>query len=354
MLSKRLSYWVTLSAALGLGLVGCSDATGPTGPFEPTQDAAAVQQVEQDLAMNPALASISLIGGAPPLSAALAPLRLVRSAAGPSATEAIKGQLDAWATRSRFALSEVIPDSLRGRTYVYNTSTGLYEHDPQRSDAPATGVRFALYAVDPITYQPAEPLNEVGYLDLIDQSTQTTARVWVQAVVGGVTYVNYTITASGSINGAIVDIVGYVTNGTQRVNFDLRAEIDVVAGDFSFDVVLDAVDRGVWVHLSANEMYNADTGEFERLVLVYEVRTARGTVRLGVTITDTTVTGDIRFGGRVVVTIEGDAVSVTFTKADGSELTPEEQAALEDLFDGPDALLTFLTFLTGPMSFVGA
>jgi hypothetical protein len=354
--TKRHTRWVTLTAALAFGWSACSDSTGPTGPFEPTQDAASLLQVEQDLAQNEALASMTLIGGAPPLSPAVSPLAIVRSAADPSASDLIRAQLSAWATQSRFALQEVIPDSLRGRTYVYNASTGAYEHDPARTDAPSTGIRFALYAVDPFTYAPVEPLNEIGYLDLIDQSTATTERLRVHAVVGTVTYVDYTISGYLSGSSVILDLVGYVTNGEQRVNFDIRAEIDFVGGDYAFDVVLDAVNRGVRVHLSADEMYNADTGEFEQLVLVYEVRTPRGTLRFGVTITQTTISGDVRWGGRVVVTIEGTIeggqTSITFTKADGTPLTAEEEAALEDLFGGPDELFVFLNFVSAPLSFV--
>lgn len=355
MFTKPRSQWLVLTAALGFGLAACSDSTGPTGPFEPTEDALAVSTVEDDLEGNPALASLSLIVGVPGTAFAFSPLDLSRAATDPSATEELRTSLSSLATGSPFALSEVIPPELRGRTYVYDPDSVRYVHDPTRTGAPANGVRFILYAVDPITFEPVFPLVEIGRVDLIDTSTLTTDRVRVLAVIDGVTYIDYTLSGSGTVNVFIVDIVGYVTDGTHRVNFDMRAEIDFANGHDAIDIVLDAVTRGVRLHLSFDEMYDPSTSEFEQAIFTYEIRTPRGTVRFSVTITPTTVSGDIRHNGRVVVTITGTEGSVSFTRADdGEPLTTEELAALEDLFDGPDVLLFLLSFLFAPLFVPGA
>lgn len=354
MLTKPRAYWLALTAAVGLGLAACGDSTGPTGPFEPTEDALAVSTVEDDLSQNPVLASLSLITGAPGTSFAFSPLDLTRAATDPSPTEAIRASLSAWAMRSDFALSEVIPPERRGSVYVYNPDTGQYEEDAGQT-GPANGVRFILYEVDPITFEPVLPLNPIGHVDLLDTSTATTDRLRVLVVIETVTYVDYTLTASATASSGVLDIVGYVTDGTHRVNFDMRIEFSFDDNDFSIDVVLDAVTRGVRLHLSLDEMYDADTGAFEQAIIVYEIRTPRGTVRFSVTFTETTISGDIRHNGRVVVTISGTEGSVTFTRADdGEPLTAEELAALEDLFDGPDALVLLLEFLFAPLLVLGA
>ena len=353
MLTKSRSNWLAWTAALAFGLSACSDSTGPTGPFEPTEDALAVSTVENDLAANPALASLSLILGAPGGSFAYAPLDFTRAATDPSATEEIRTSLSAWATQSSFALAEVIPPELRGTVYVYNPDTGAYEEDPGQT-GPVNGVRFILYAVDPITFEPVLPLNPIGHVDLLDTSTATTDRLRVLVVIGTDTYVDYTLTVSATATAGVVDIVGYVTDGTYRVNFDMRVEFSFDGTDFSIDIVLDAVTRGVRLHLSISETYDADTGELEQIVAVYEIRTPRGTVRFSVTITDASISGDIRHNGRVVVTISGTESSVTFTRADdGEPLTPEEVAALEDLFDSPDLLIILLEFLFAPLFVLG-
>ena len=46
-----------------------------------------------------------------------------------------------------------------------------------RTGAPANGVRFLLYAVDPVTFQPVEPLVEAGYVDITDLSGGNTQSV---------------------------------------------------------------------------------------------------------------------------------------------------------------------------------
>ena len=50
--------------------------------------------------------------------------------------------------------------------------------------APANGVRFVLYAVDPVMLRPVEPVVEVGYADIIDQSTASTTDIRVKVVAG--------------------------------------------------------------------------------------------------------------------------------------------------------------------------
>jgi hypothetical protein len=45
-----------------------------------------------------------------------------------------------------------------GTTFVYDGEEGRYVGDPEATGAPANGVRFVLYAIDPAPRRPAEPL----------------------------------------------------------------------------------------------------------------------------------------------------------------------------------------------------
>lgn len=355
MLRNRRSDWrLALAAWTGFAFAACGDSTGPAGVFDPEADAAAVSALESELAGNPALASMALVGQATGGSFAFVPLAFGSGSADPASTyESLRAQLSALGGGG-FRLSAVIPSELRGRTYEYNPTTGQYEHNPARTGAPSNGVRLVLYAVNPVTYEPVEPLTEIGYVDLIDLSTSTTDRLRVVAVVEGVTYVDYTLSASASGSLVVLTAVGYVSNGTERVSFSFRVDFDMVAGVLSIDITLEAVNRGFRVDLSADMRFNGFTDEPESLTLVYVIRSERGAVRFAVTITDTSIEGDIRLNGRVIVLISGDETSVTFTRADGTELTPQELAALENLFDVPDSLLEFLEFLAAPLGIFSA
>jgi len=80
------------------------------------------------------------------------------------------------------------------------------------------------------------------------------------------------------------------------------------------------------------------------------------TIILDVTITPSTVEGEITYNGDVVVTVSGDPETPEFTKPDGTALTQAEINALEafgsivgDLFDAFDDLLwpALLVFALG-------
>ena len=58
-------------------------------------------------------------------------------------------------------------------TFVWDLETDVYVAS-DLSGAPAQGVRFILYAINPVTGLPVQTLDELGYVDVIDVSTSTT------------------------------------------------------------------------------------------------------------------------------------------------------------------------------------
>ena len=50
--------------------------------------------------------------------------------------------------------AKVIPASVLGTTYVFDPLQHSYVADPSRTGAPANGVRYILYAVNPFTHEP--------------------------------------------------------------------------------------------------------------------------------------------------------------------------------------------------------
>ena len=76
----------------------------------------------------------------------------------------------------RVADLSVIPQVALGRTFEFDTIADRYAAG-QRTGAPANGVRFVLYAVDPVTEALVFPLVETGYADLTRVVTNPTILV---------------------------------------------------------------------------------------------------------------------------------------------------------------------------------
>ena len=348
------------AAGLGLGLAACGDSTGPAGEFDPVADDAAVDEMAAAIQSNPALQSMAALQNAAPSFAAV-PLPPSPSAATDgSAVERLRAEwsrLAEIAPRSSATLAHVVPDSLKGRTYVYDPAQDRYVWDPDRSDAPARGIRFALYAVNPITGAIVEdPLTEIGYVDMLEPSP-TAISLRIVAAVGNVTHVDYTVSVAATASGGSLRAAGFVTDGTNRVNFDLRVAFDEAENSVTFDYLLDAARHGVRLHWVLDLRVDPATG-FGTISGTFEIRSPRGTVLFVITVEETesgeVVSGEIRFNGRRVVTIGGTTDAVHFTKENGEPLTEEEIAALRDLFEALDDLSDFFERLFAPLGLFGA
>lgn len=76
-----------------------------------------------------------------------------------------------------------IPDSVKGKTFVYDQASQSYVIDPSASGVPAGEVRFVLYAWTAGSGRPAMPLTRAGHVDLADVSTGATAPRQVEIFV---------------------------------------------------------------------------------------------------------------------------------------------------------------------------
>ena len=92
------------------------------------------------------------------------------------------------------ASTAAISAEVAGKTFEYN-GTGYVPTD--RTGAPSNGVRFIIYAVNPVTMQPVTPLQEVGYVQLTDLSGTTTQAARVVVVSDNITYLDYTVRGVG-------------------------------------------------------------------------------------------------------------------------------------------------------------
>jgi hypothetical protein len=335
-----------------LSLVGvfaaCGDSTGPED-FDPVVVNGKAEAVLSAFDGNEALLALSVLGPAMQFSTAAPVFSVVPfdptdgTAVAATRMRELREVLPSFGSSGSLAL---FPVDLLGTTYVYNTNTGEYEIDANATGAPADGVRFILYAVDPILFEVVEPLDPVGYLDLIDVSTASEDALQIVAVVGSVTYLDYTASVAQGTSSATIAAEGFLSNGSDQVDFDLS--LTATLSQVSLDYQL-STDEGS-VRLEA--LMGSDDSIGATLTLEGD----GDTIILDITITPSTVSGEITYNGDVVVTVAGTPESPTFTKPDGTPLTQAEINALEgfgeivgNLFDAFDNLLwpALLVFALG-------
>ncbi len=350
--------WIAAGCALVLAACGDDNSGEPFSAEGTSADMNAVGASFDSPAMASltwAAGGIDAVFGAPMVSSSINAIKLGSHPTGLTASaqriarsvEGFNGGI------ARHVALAVIPAQVLGKTFEYSTETDAYVVS-ERTGAPANGVRFIVYAVNPITRVPVEPLQEAGYADLLDQSTTNTNAVRLQLVSDGVTYVDYGVSGSATETTGLAVVDGFVTNGTTKVNFNLKNSYsDVANGTIGFDYSLDAPSHDV---------------ALKYVIGITQVSTAAALADIDVKLTgphgNVGIDGLLTEGvGELTATVNGDDFAVvtlndnsdvaTITKPDGSALTAPEYAALaaiwgavlkgldlfEDLLDPLDNLL---------------
>jgi hypothetical protein len=328
---------VLTAVAVCVALTGCSDS-GPDVPFNPSGTTADLEAVSSTFSSSTfaSFSTFSLmfdeaVGGAPLISASAAAMDVrgkddagMRAAAVRTAKR-LAAVLPRAVQGGASASIAAIPVGVAGKTFVY--SAGSYVVS-DRTGAPANGVRFILYAVDPVTFAPVEPLVETGHADLIDLSSGSTSAARVVVVSGETEYLNYTVAVSNTISGGRVSVLGMVTDGVHEANINLRATVtfnagltltygvDVPTRDFSMDITL--VSSGL------------DTGTIE---ITLEVRGSNGWIRMTGEFSETGGTLNVNVSGHhfATITVVGGGEPV-ITGANGEYLSDDDLAALSGIF----------------------
>lgn len=350
-----------LAASLTLALTACGDGESGGAPFNAEGTTGDVNAVSATFS-SPAMASLGWaaggidgVFGAPVVSSSFGAIQDA-SHAKSLAASARRAARSASGFNSRTVSSvalAVLPAEVLGKTYEYNTETAHYEQTA-RTGAPANGVRFIVYAINPITEVPTEPLTEAGYADVLDESTATTNSLRLQLVSGGTTYLNYGVTGAATTGGGHVTVDGFATDGTTLVNFDLDNTISEAAnGTLGFDYRLDVPSRNL---------------SLVYLIGITQISTPSALADIDVTVSgphgDVSIEGNLaETGGQLtanvngdpfaVVNLDGDSQVTSITKPDGSALTLPEYGCLaaiwgavlrgldvfEDLLDPVDNIL---------------
>jgi hypothetical protein len=345
------------AGALALAIAACGKDSSAPSEFNPAGTSADMSAAE-DAFTSSQMSSFSALGA--DISVALGGSAAVQTSAlavhhaprGATATARYARQLAALLPHQGAlqAMTAAVPTSLEGTTFVWDLSSSTYVASDQ-SGAPSDGVRFLLYAIDPVTSRPADPLVVVGYVDLVDHSTSSTVDVQVKVVDGGTVYLQYSVTAHSTATGGVVELTGYASNGSTLANFDLKSSVTDNNGSpvIALNYHLGVPSRHLALDWSATLSNVSDT---EVVVTVdFTVSGPNGTVRLVGTVGTDGGTLTVKVNGSLFATMTVTPGSdPVITGADGATLTAEEQESLESIFsfyEGSDFVFSGLLVPVG-------
>ncbi len=348
--------WMPLVAVLALAAGACDDnGTNPVNPldFDPVATEQAVQDLQNRLAEDSdMMVSLGLAAEGLAMAGGAAPMRIDRAPT-PFSAQVIQGF-----SMSASSAEPVFPPELLGTTFEWSFAEGHYVQT-LRTGAPANGVTFILYAIDPITGVPVEPLVETGFLNLTDEGGASNYRLGLYAESGGNALVDYYIDLSYALVG-LNDIAvtataeGYISDATDQLDFvlsqaaTLYGATETLDMDFVYSLSLAGQNASVTVEMHGEFDF---AGEVPLEAATVDLRVQNGTefVDFEMTLgTDNSLTGVIQYGGVDVVYISGTEGDPLFESATGEPLTVEEVAALVELFDMIDDVFDLVEDLFEP------
>jgi len=220
----------------------------------------------------------------------------------------------------------------------------------ERAGAPANGIRFILYAIDPLTRQPAEPLNETGFLDLTDDGDASATRLGLYAESGGQAMVDYFIELSYQLLGqqdvsADVTAEGYISDGAARLDFELHETATVLGSTqtvtLDVDYWLSVAGEDVSVDLQlATELDLSGEGTVELATAGLTIHDGSDVVVFDLSLAaDNTLEGVVNYNGAPALYVSGTEGDPVFERADGEPLSTEDVAALVQLYHLLDDVL---------------
>ena len=359
---------------LGLATAACKDSVGPKSLANPQATTAEMAALDA-LFDAPVLNSFSALSGdiAPVAPARVAMLRAVAEASNPLARSSALRPYAKGLESSRMlrqlvptltgaSTEAIFPPDVAGKTFEWNITTDVYE-PTTRAGAPTTGVRFILYAVDPLTNLPVEPVVEVGYVELDDVSSggAVALHVTVAGVDGSPVYVDYTVTlASLSQSSARMTTAGYITNGanspdTLRFNGVVTAAATAtsatVTQDVSFDVNSHDAHIRLWEKVTFTET-TANLRIYFRFQHGAEAVTLEGNFDLDSVGQTVEGTVSVKVDGGPFATCNvaagGDSFTLTCQGADADGLNADEEEALQALGDGIASVSELFAGVLGP------
>lgn len=237
-------------------------------------------------------------------------------------------------------IQDLFPNDVLGTTLEWNTTTDQYVIGA-RAGAPANGIRLLIYAVNPISGMPVEPLQELGFVELTDEGTAQYEQLGVLLRILGQTFADYSVRHVSNIASDVYTAEGRINSADleSHINFDLTFTVSLQGQSLDMDVF---GSEGTVISLSAVETQDGDDIDFS-------IGRGGNTIRFDGLLTVTTVDADILFNGTVVASITGNRDEPTITVSEGFTLTPAQLIALRDIFAAASEFLeNLLDGILGP------
>ena len=338
MRTDGMNSWLRMAplAALLVFAACGDDPTGPGSgdPFDPEQSSADFAAVQSALEANadvsadlqfvtavldtvPAAASWLVESGEP-----AAPSGLIQPVRGARLSVANSSQ-------------PLLPSDLLGKTFEWDAGEEGYVVTG-RTGAPANGMRFILYD------RTQTPFVETGFVDITDESDPSADRLGVHLEKNGITRLDYEVEVTSSTSSASVSVAGFLTDGTERVDFEVLEAVAETTEGFRIDVdySLSLAGRPLGVDLD----YSVDFGSTLTADFVATFVNGANTLVLDMTQDgEGTIEGFVEWNGELVMTVSDDGTGEpVFLGPEGEELTAAEAAALEEMFEIAGEGLVFL------------
>ena len=198
--------------------------------------------------------------------------------------------------------------------------------------------------VDPVTHEPGS--NEIGYVDLVDESRDLAYVVRVVVVTGDVERINYTVSVVVGTETLGFTVSGFIGDGTDEVHVDLSITfvhdfpVSIATVEHEFSVP----SRGFELDATVVFEFNKETLEGSLDVdAMFMQRAHRVTVVGVITFSEGDLpteggTFEVHVDGQLFATISVDGDSVTVQNAAGGELTSTEARHVRAIFHGLDEM----------------
>jgi hypothetical protein len=345
---KRLA--LTAACVGAASLAACRDTLSPD-TVSPEQLGSKLETLASTFDNNIAFQSLKTLSTTFPQFSVVAALRAgTPQGMLPAAMErAIAVQMGAAralaGVRGRAGTEALFPADVLGKTLVWSTDSSRYVVG-QQAGGPANGIRILLYAVNPVTLEPVQPLQQLGYLDLTDESTAQANKLGVVLTLGTSTIASYSVQTVRNTYSVTLTSTGYIksADGTQQVDFTISSSFRSQSGVGTFVYDLRGSD-GTVVHLVV-------AGTSGNGNILFRISSGHNRIELSFDVSGATATGIILFNGFLVATLDdsGNGVQVS---ASGYNLTPAQITALVAIFGHVATFLgDFADGILGPVAVV--
>ena len=229
------------------------------------------------------------------------------------------------------------PASSPGTTFVWDPDTSGYIASAD-SGAPANGQRFVLYAISQRSGLPSVPVAPIGYVDLTAPAPAPDSSGTGVTLVGtpadgapDTTYASYSVAAGAA---SATTLVGFVTDGTTRLELDVRSDSTTTPGALTVISAIAVPTQNVQVSESVTVSGGDTTRMTTDLRLASDGETVRATG-------DVTIDTTSRIGsGQMTVSVNDCAFAtitlggpdLVFDPAPGVTLSTEDETTLRALF----------------------